>query len=302
MDKQFSKKIISLAGNDGKVWLENLPDLIRHYEEEWQLECFDPFPLSYNYVLPAKTESGKPVVLKISFPNNHEFSNEISALRFYDGDGAIKIIQEDIENKAVLLERAVPGTRIGDVLPDSKQISIVSEVIKKIHKPVSLKNDYFFPTLTDWAKAFERYRKKFNIKTGPIPARMFEEAEETFVQFDGDDKSRLLLHGDLHNDNILLSERGWLAIDPKGVIGNQEFEIGTYLRNPLTDLPKNSNFKLIEKNRILQFSEELGLDKISLQKWTFANAIISLLWFLEDEGELKEIYLQNAELISEIKL
>ncbi|MDA1079162.1 MAG: hypothetical protein O2840_00505 [bacterium] len=302
MDKQFSKKIISLAGNDGKAWLVNLPNLVKHYEEKWQLECFEPFPLSYNYVLPAKTKSGKPVVLKIGFPNNHAFIHEINALKLYASIGAIKVIQEDLVNQAVLLERAVPGTRIGDILPDSKQISLVSEVIKKIHQPIPLQSVFNFPTLSDWAKAFEKYRRNYDITTGPIPVRMFEEAEETFSQYDGDERTSVLLHGDLHNDNILLSERGWLTIDPKGVIGNQEYEVGTYLRNPLTDLPENSNFKSMVKNRVLQFSDELGLDRKNILNWTFANAVISLLWFLEDEGELNQTYLGNAELISEIQL
>lgn len=299
MNDEFIQNVKSL-GEEGEKWLTNIPTLIKLYEEKWQIECFDPFQLSYNYVLPAKTRSGEQVVLKISFPNNHEFRSEINALKLYEGNGAINVIREDVENKVVLLERAVPGTRVGDVQPDGKQITLVSETIKKIHKPVQPQDDLGFPTLVDWAKAFERYRGNFDIKTGPIPKRMFEEAAEIFSQYTVDDGSCILLHGDLHNDNILLSERGWLAIDPKGVIGNQEFEVGTYLRNPLADLPKNSNVKLIEKNRILQFSEELGLDKRNLQKWTFANAIISLLWFLEDHGELKEIYLRNAELISEI--
>lgn len=299
MNDEFIKNAKS-QGKEGERWLNDLPSLVKLYEEKWQLECFDPFQLSYNYVLPAKTKSGEQVVLKIGFPSNHEFRSEIDALKFYEGNGAIKVIQEDLTNKAVLLERAVPGIRVGDVQPDDKQITTVSETIKKIHKPVQFQSNSVFPTLVDWAKAFKRYQQNFDLNTGPIPKRMFEEAEEIFSQYTVDDKNSLLLHGDLHNDNILLSERGWLAIDPKGVIGNQEFEVGTYLRNPLADLPKNSNFKLIETNRILQFSEELSLDKRNLQKWTFANAIISLLWFLEDKRELKEIYLRNAELISEI--
>lgn len=300
MDLDFSKRIIDIVGEAGKKWLNELPSIIQSYEKKWQIQCLSPFSLSYNYVLPAEAASGKSVVLKISYPSNHEFSNEIEALRFYDGIGSIKLIQEDSENNVVLLERAMPGTRIGDVQPDEKQISLVSEVIKKIHKPISLKGS--FPTLVDWAQAFERYRKSFNIHSGPVPQRMFEEAEEIFTQFPKEDKQRVLLHGDFHNDNILLSERGWLTIDPKGVIGEAEYDIGTYLRNPYVDLPQNSNRKQIEKNRIIQFSEELGFDKKRIHKWAFANVVISYLWFLEDEKRFNEMYLRNAELILEINL
>ena len=293
--------MVMLAGDAGENWLEQLPSLVKFYEKKWQIKCLNPFSLSYNYVLPVETADGKLAVLKISFPNNSEFDNELETLRFYNGVGSVKVLQEDRENQVILLERAMPGMRIGDVQPDRKQISLVSEVIKKIHQPILLQNNYQFPTLTDWAKVFERYRQNFDVKSGPIPAGMFEEAEEIFAQHSTNNESSFLLHGDLHNDNIILSERGWLVIDPKGVVGNQEFEVGTYLRNPLTDLPEGSNYKLIEKNRISQFSEELGLDKKSLLQWTLANAVISLLWFLEDEKEFKKIYLHNAELISEIQ-
>jgi streptomycin 6-kinase len=296
----FQEIIIALAGEAGKKWLDELPNLVHFYEQQWQLTCSEPFPLSYNYVLPGVTLEGNSVVLKISFPNNREFENELAALRIYDGDGSIKIIKEDRANKVVLLERAVPGKRIGDLEPDTTQISVVCEVVRKIHKPWTAPNDQSFPTLVDWGKAFARYRKKYEIASGPIPTRMFEEAEDLFTQYANNNSPQYLLHGDLHNDNILLSERGWLAIDPKGVIGNQEFEIGTYLRNPLTDLPQNSHHKQVVANRIQQFSDELGLDPKNVLRWTFANAIVSLLWCLEDENKLNEMYIRNAVLISEI--
>ncbi len=302
MNQDFTKRILSLAGDAGKEWLEKLPTTIQFYEKKWSIKCSDPFPLSYNYVLPAVTESGKEVVLKIGFPTNDEFENEIEALQFYQGIGAIHVIETDINNKVALLERATPGTRIGDVSPDRKQISFVTEVIAKIHKPISEKLSHSLPHLSDWAKAFERYRLTFDIKTGPIPTKMFEEAEEIFTQLPKDNLPQVLLHGDLHNDNILLSERGWLAIDPKGVIGEQAFEVSTYLRNPFADLTKNSDYKKVEEDRILQFAEELGIDKKRIQKWTFANAIISLLWFLEDESTFNDIYLRNAELVASIDL
>jgi len=48
-------------------------------------------------VAPAETKDGNHVVLKISFPNNNEFPLEMKALEFYDGVGAIKILEEDVK-------------------------------------------------------------------------------------------------------------------------------------------------------------------------------------------------------------
>lgn len=70
-------------------------------------------------------------------------------------------------------------------------------------------------------------------------------------------KETFLLHGDLYPDNILSSQRGWLVIDPKGVIGEREFELAAFLRNPIYDFPKGSDYKKLEKRRILQFAQEI---------------------------------------------
>ena len=179
--------------------LDELSQLIKQYEKKWDIQTLPPYQLSYNYVAPAASSDSRHVVLKISFPDNHEFTSELEALKFYSGDGSIRIVKEDRENGAVLLEK-------------------------------------------------------------------------------------------------------WLAIDPKGVIGEREFELGTYLRNPLYDYPKGSNYKKLEINRILQFSEELGFEKERILNWSFANAVISLIWFLEDEKYFKEIYIRNAELLHEITI
>ncbi len=301
MDGDFINKIISLRGDLGKEWLDDLPKIIKSYEKQWNITCLSPFILSYNYVAPATTKEGKHVVLKISFPNNHDFPLEFEALKFFDGVGAIRVIQEDIKNGVMLLEKAEPGMRVRDVIPEKQQISIVSEVLKIFHKPVPNDIASLFPTISDWAKAFDRYKMKYSKESAPIPKWMFDKAEEIFTQYPKEKKEQVLLHGDLHSDNILSSQRGWLVIDPKGVIGEREFELGAYLRNPYYDFPKGSDYKKLETERILQFSEELGFDKKRLLDWAFACAVISLVWFLEDEDYFKEIYMQNAQLLNEIR-
>jgi streptomycin 6-kinase len=171
----------------------------------------------------------------------------------------------------------------------------VSSVLKNFHKPVSKNIIDLFPTISDWGKVFDR------VCPDPIPKWMFDKAQEIFNEFSEDKKELVLLHGDLHSDNILSSERGWLIIDPKGVVGEREFELGAYLRNPYYDYPKGSDYEKLETDRIFQFAEELGFDKIRILNWAFACAVISLVWFLEDEGCFKEIYVQNAELLNKIK-
>ncbi|HEX7042603.1 MAG TPA: aminoglycoside phosphotransferase family protein [Patescibacteria group bacterium] len=301
MDKSYIEKIINLRGNIGKKWLNNLPQLIKNFERKWEIKVKSPFPLSYNYVAPAIMNNGESVVLKISFPNNNEFEAETEALKFYNGIGAIKLIKESKEENVLLLEKAQPGIRLREIKSDEEQVSIASNVIKRLHKKIPDSYPFKFPTLADWSKIFERYKEKYSLNLGPIPKKIFENGESIFNELLNDKKEMVLLHGDLHTDNILSSENEWVIIDPKGVIGESEFELGAYLRNPYYDLPKNSNYKEIEINRIVQFAEEFNFDKKRILRWAYASAVISLLWFLEDENYIKDIYLKNAELLDNIK-
>lgn len=302
MNDEFIKKIVALRGDIGKRWLDELPSIIETYKKKWDIEVFLPFPLIYNYVAPAQTRDGKAVVLKISFPNNHEFAAEIEALRLFHGSVAVQLLKEDMNKGVVLLERAMPGAMLRSVTSDKKQVSIASGVIRKLHRPIPGSNASVFPTISDWAKAFERYKTKYSVTSGPIPKNLFDRAEGIFNGYIGDRKAPVLLHGDLHSDNILSSERGWLVIDPKGVLGEAEFDLGAFLRNPLYDYPSGTDYKKAETRRILQFSEELGFDKKRICNWAFACAVISLIWFLEDENTFKDIYVQNAEILLSLNI
>ena len=302
MTTDFENKIIAMLGDAGKKWLASLPKIIRKYEEKWQIKTQLPFPLSYNYVCPAETHTGKQVVLKISFPGNKEFLSEIEAIQTFNKDVCIQILKEDLPESVVLLERALPGSRLSEITSDTDQIHFASEVIKKLHTPLLENATTLFPSVADWAVAFDRYTAKYSLTTGPIPKKLFDRGEGIFREFLQEKKEQVILHGDLHSDNILLSERGWLAIDPKGVIGEREFELGAYLRNPYYDLPKGSDYSTIEANRITQFSEELGFDKERIRSWAVACAVISLVWFLEDEDTFKDIYVKNAELLGNLKI
>lgn len=142
MNDKYKKKIIALRGELGEKWLKELPEIIKRYESKSGIKVPEPFQLSYNYVAPAETQ----VVLKISFPKNNEFASEIEALKFFDGKASIKVLKEDLDQGAVLLEKAIPGERLRSISSDSKQISIASEVIKKLHKPIPGDLDRFTPS------------------------------------------------------------------------------------------------------------------------------------------------------------
>ncbi len=108
----------------------------------------------------------------------------------------------------------------------------------------------------------------------------------------------VLLHGDLHHDNILSADREpWLAIDPKGVVGEAEYEVGAFVRNRLFAGPKP---EMLLARRVDQFVDELGFDRERIVGWSLAQAVLSAWWSFEDSGHVWNEAIACAELLAEL--
>jgi streptomycin 6-kinase len=108
----------------------------------------------------------------------------------------------------------------------------------------------------------------------------------------------VLLHGDLHHWNILSARRSsWLAIDPKGVVGEPAYETGAWIRNPFPDLLRWQNAREVIVRRIDQFANELALDRDRIQSWSFYQAVLAAWWSYEEGDPGWENSLAVADLI-----
>jgi len=146
-------------------------------------------------------------------------------------------------------------------------------------------SEYSFPHLSDWFEGFDDVRRGFNGTSGPLPRKLFETAEQLAVELLDSTESEVLLHGDCHHENILKSEdRGWMAIDPKGVIGDRMFEICPFLRNPLAKLNEAGFLDRLEY-RSARFCEKLNFDIGRLHSWGLAEAVLSASWDLGSKDE-----------------
>jgi streptomycin 6-kinase len=115
------------------------------------------------------------------------------------------------------------------------------------------------------------------------------------------EETRLLLHGDLHHENILSAARGpWLAIDPKGVVGEAANDTAALLHNPAGTLDAPDPRGLLQR-RLDVLSGELDLDRARLRAWGIAQAVLSAYWGLEDCGRVWEGALEFARLLAGIR-
>jgi len=268
----FHSNIISIYGEKGKAWLDALPELVAAISSKLDLrDLIEVTNLTYNYVL-SGFQGDNPIILKLGL-DNACLKREALALKCFAGCGAVKVLAED--NGILLLERAVPGTSLKSYFPDREQesIEIACVVIKKLHQ-ASIPVSHNFPHIKDWLMALE---KDWN-----IPNHYLQKVRKLRDELLQTSETDVLLHGDLHHDNILQNGDEWLVIDPKGVIGEPAYEVAAFIRNPMPELLTHADAPNIIHNRVTRFAELLELPSQRILDWCFVQAVLSWVWALED--------------------
>lgn len=268
----FHSNITNIYGEQGKAWLDELPQLVVAISSRLGLrDLKEVTNLSYNYVL-SGFQGDNPIILKLGL--DHEaMTREAFALKCFAGYGAVHVLAED--KGMLLLERAVPGTSLKDYFPDKEQesIEIACEVMQKLHQ-ANIPITHNFPHIKDWLKAFD--------KDWSIPDAYLKKAQKLRDQLLQTAKPDVLLHGDLHHDNILQNGETCVVIDPKGVIGEPAYEVAAFIRNPIPKLLNQADAPTIIHNRITRFAELLELPSQRILDWCFVQAVLAWAWALED--------------------
>ena len=297
LSQDFIRNILNSFDDDGRDWLSKLPDLIDEASRRWNLSNVQAVPnLSYNFVAFAK-RGDEEVILKIGVPNR-EFASEMNALRLFGGNGAVRLLEADEENSAFLLERIRPGKMLSTLEDEEQATNIAVDVMLKLwRKPPE---NIPFIKLTDWFDALKNLRPAFNGGTGPFPEKIILRIEEILPRLFSESSAPMLIHGDLHHFNILSSGPGWLAIDPKGVIGHPEYEVGPFLINPMPSFLNGSQPKVQTEKRIAILSERLGFPRQRLRDWGLCHAVLSAWWDMMPDGSGGEYSIRCAEIFASI--
>lgn len=294
----FSRAIADHHDQAGREWLARLPALVATLANRWKFEFGQPFEdLAHSYVMPVTLTDGTAAVLKAAFPGR-ALDLEVAALRAFAGRGVVRLFDADTSGGAILIERLDPGTpltKLGDEAAINNAISVMREIRATPPAPG------VFPTTAEWAAGLAHLRVRFGGGTGPFPAALVDAAERVFEELHSSATRSVLLHGDLHHGNILAAtRRSWLAIDPKGVIGEPAYEVGALLRNPMPDLLRMPHVIRVQARRLDQLSDELDLDRRHAAAYAFAQAVLASWWQFEDHGGGWEPWIRCAELLQEL--
>ncbi len=297
LPSNFIQNVVNSNGNRGRQYLADLPALLEEASCRWDLTLGEPFQLSYNYVCAVTRSDGSPGVLKIGVPNA-ELTCEINALNIYKGNGACHLLESDSDKGMLLLERLQPGILLSTLDDDDLATEIAAKVVKAIHRP--LPEGIEFIRLRDWFDQLKKLRILFDGGTGNFPERTITLVEELVRDLFAEKSPHVLLHGDFHHFNILNSNRGWLVIDPKGVDGIAEYEVGPFLLNPWGLIPTEKEAIRRTQRRVAIFSERLGFDRQRMVRWSVCHSFLSAWWDTKKDGSGGEYSLAWTEIFQKM--
>lgn len=241
----------------------------QQYIDLWQLGCATKRLETHSSFLYWLECDAAPVVLKIYKPNSDE-APAAELLKHYNGYGAVRILQNTAD--ACLLAQVGTGaelvelTRAGN---DAQATEIFCEVVKKLHS--APKTDIGLKPIDDFVQDFDDYLAQNDL----ADRALVTQARQVYVELAATQGQKLNLHGDLHHYNMLQADNGdWLAIDPKGLWGEAEYEIGRYLINPLGEDYHNIDLQL----RLEIIDQQLGFNMQRVKKWAFSQAVMTTFW------------------------
>jgi streptomycin 6-kinase len=291
----------------GAAWLERLPRLVVECGAQWGLDVGAPFEpdahraspttatvparpstgATISWVAPATRADGTPAVLKVSFPEP-ESEHEAAALRHWDGAGAVRLLAHDPERRALLLERCEPGTPLWALGDEEDANAIAAGVLRALWGAPPPAGGAPFRTLAGEARRWAaEHPGRWERHERPFERSLLDAAVGWIGELLGSPAPPVVLHQDLHGGNVLRAAREpWLAIDPKPLAGEREFDVASLLRDRRPELAVDPAPARRMRRRLDQFAAELDLDRERARRW---GVIHALAWGVEADAVRPDI-------------
>ena len=270
---------MSRRGPRWAAWVEALPALVRGLYDEWELRPDGWMMHGYcALVVPVETAGGRRAMLKVSFPEA-ETEHEHLALSPWGGRGAVPLLRADPRRRALLLE-ALRDVSLRDAW-DVEACNVVADLYGRLHVPAPPQLRRLADVATKVTVALQALPR-----SAPVPRRLVEQAASLSADLATEEETTgKLLHGDLHFDNVLLSEAGeWLAIDPKPLSGDPHYEIAPMLWNRFEELAGDVRGGV--RRRFHTLVDVAGLDEDRARDWVVVRMMDNTVWELAEAQRL----------------
>lgn len=244
-------------------WLNQLPVLVASLEAEWSFSVGRPLDGgSESFVAEVLLDDGTPAVLKLLIPRDRDASaNEITVLRLSGGEGCARLLRDDEARGALLLERL--GRSLHELaLPIEQRHEILCSAAARIWRPApdcglptgAEKGQWLIDFITATWEEFDRPCSERAIEYALACARRRIDAH--------DDERAVLVHGDVHQWNVLEASDGFKLIDPDGLLAEAEYDMGILMREDPVELISGD-----PRERARRLAASTGLDAAAIWEW-----------------------------------
>lgn len=265
-----------MADTARSTWLADLPRLKSECAARWSLELGPPFPgARHSWACRARRRDGSCAVLKIQLPDR-ESELEAAALERWGGAGAVRLLATDPERHALLVEECLPGSPVSAAGP-TVAVGAMAGIVRRLAVPAAAP----FPPL---AEESGRWRSslpsRWEAAGRPCPRAMVDEVLDLLSWLPTSGGPTVLVHQDLHGDNVLAAAREpWLAIDPKPIAGELAFAAAPVVRSAELGHGRRAVLR-----RLDAMVDLLATDPDRTRGWALAQ---TLAWAFEGARTLK---------------
>ncbi|MFD4670837.1 aminoglycoside phosphotransferase family protein [Lentzea sp. NPDC058450] len=251
-------------GEGAAEWVASLPKLATKACARWRLTPDGALMNGFcAVVLPVRQADGHPAVLKLTWVDT-ETEHEPLALKIYDGDGAVLLLDHDAELGALLLERLDHTHSLLDE-PIEKAVDVIGSLLRR-HRRFEAPAE------------IHRFRSELPDHHPAVPRKLLDAAHEVATRPMGS----TLVNADLHYENVLRGDREpWLMIDPKPLAGDLERGMLPLLWNRFDEMDGRKGLT----DRFLALCDAGELDVAKARDWTLYRAVANWIWCLEEEDE-----------------
>ncbi|MFI6866897.1 aminoglycoside phosphotransferase family protein [Nocardia sp. NPDC050406] len=262
-------------GRRGRAWIAQLPLLIDELLQRWS--CTPVGPVMHGQVgivVPVHHRDLPPSVIKVSFPHPGN-SHEPDGYTAWQGQGATHLFARADEHFAMLLERTSQRTLATITNPEQALV-----IQGRLSHRLSVAAPPELPKLSDRTAEWERKILSTAAIFGhPLPTAVMDTALATLREL-GPEQPDTLVHGDLHDANILASDREpWLAVDPKVYVGDPAHEALNVIRSPrFADLLRSADMRRGLRRLLDIYCDAAQLDIERTRRWLQFGAVREAMW------------------------
>jgi streptomycin 6-kinase len=296
LNSRFASNIRDLYGEEGESWIKDLPSRLVQLAEKWDLRFLHVMPaLTYNFVgLVERLSTGRTAILKMG-PKRQNIEAEVQWFGCFN-KGVPKIYWCDEQQNAFLMERFEPGYSLKRFVKAGNDDTATRIICQKI-----LDLQFHQQKQAEFTHLSELVAS-LSVLKNHLDDRTLSQAISLFRELTIDRTQDVILHGDLHHNNILYDGSTWKVIDPHGYVGDPVFEVGTMIYNPANCFPHDRSIGQVVERRLHILTEELPFDPQRIKAWAICKTVLSIAWSFEDHATIPEFEAKVLSAITQMKV